>query len=237
MQTRAARGMNSRDARAALQSEVIAAAMMVKTGDADGMVAGAITASADVLRPALRIIGADSGNFVSSMFFMCFADGAKVFADCALNIAPNARQLAAIAGQSAQTARKFGITPIVAMLSYATGDSAGDTEDSRKIKQAMQLIAPEIPAAGPIQYDAAINPAVGKRKAPGNKAAGRANVLIFPDLASGNIAYKAVQQSAGIIAIGPLLQGLAAPVNDLSRGASTEDIYYTIAATAIQAAK
>ncbi len=237
MKTKAARGMDEKAAQEALQNEVIAAAMMVQNNDADGMVAGAVVASADVLRPALRIIGADDGNFVSSLFFMCFADGAKVFADCALNIAPSPQQLANIATQSAKTAKHFGINPVVAMLSFITGgdDNENPNNPAAKIMEAMRHLPPDITAAGPIQYDAAINPEVGKRKAPGDKAAGRATVLIFPDLSSGNIAYKAVQQSAGMIAIGPLLQGLAKPVNDLSRGATSEDIYYTIAATAIQA--
>lgn len=234
MKTKAARGMDEQTARAALGGDITAAAMMVQSGDADGMVAGAITSSADVLRPALRIIGADSGNFVSSMFFMCFDDGAKVFADCALNIAPSPQQLAAIASQSANTAERFGIPPVVAMLSFLTGE--GEGEHAEKIKEAMRHLPPAIVAAGPIQYDAAINPEVARLKAPGDKAAGRANVLIFPDLPSGNIAYKAVQQSAGIVAIGPLLQGLAKPINDLSRGATADDIYYTIAATTIQSA-
>ena len=239
MLSRAAKGMNENEARATLSSSpVVAAAAMVKAGDAEGMVAGAATASADVLRPALRIIGAGEGNFVSSLFFMCFDDGVKIFADCAMNINPTPEQLAAIAEQSAKTARRFNIEPRVAVLSYATGDSAGDTEETRKACEAVSMIkqaAPSLPLIGPIQYDAAVNKDIGKRKAPNNPTAGNATILIFPNLSAGNITYKAVQQSAGIIAIGPILQGMSSPVNDLSRGASVDDIYYTIAATAAQA--
>ncbi len=239
MSSRAARGMSEAAARAALSSSpVAAAAAMVKAGEAEGMVAGAVHASADVLRPALRIVGAGEGGFVSSLFFMCFAEGAKVFADCALNISPSPQQLAEIARQSAASARQFGIAPFVAFLSYATGESAGETPEVRKIKSALETLRekePNLPATGPVQYDAATDPETAARKAPGDPAAGRATVLIFPDLSCGNITYKAVQRAANIVAIGPLLQGLAAPVNDLSRGATPKDIYYTIAATAAQA--
>ncbi|MGI9347039.1 MAG: phosphate acetyltransferase [Gammaproteobacteria bacterium] len=236
---RASKGMDETTAAHWLsQDPVAAAAIMLKHGEADGMVAGAATASAAVLRPFLQIIGkAKNASLASSFFLMCLPEGAKLFADCALNVRPTAAQLADIAAQSAANAQKFGITPIVALLSYATGDSTASEEVARiaEATELAQKLLPNTPVVGPIQYDAAISPTVAAQKAPQWKSAGHATVLIFPDVASGNIAYKAVQHAAKIVAIGPLLQGLAAPANDLSRGATIDDVYYTIAATAIQA--
>lgn len=215
------------------------AAMLVHNKEADALVAGAAMTSADVLRPVLQIIGLQpDAALASSAFLMCFADGMKVFADCALNIAPDAAQLAAIAEQSAATARAFGLQPVVAMLSFFSG-AGGSHAYVQRVAEATALLrqrCPTLPVSGPLQYDAATSAAVAAHKCPDDPAAGRANVLIFPDLQAGNIAYKAVQHAAALTSIGPLLQGLAAPANDLSRGASAEDIFYTIAASVVQAA-
>lgn len=226
------------DAAAELLVDPLAsAAMMVRTGDADGMVAGAATASSDVLSCALRIVGAAPGiTCVSSLFFMVFQDIVRIFSDCALNLDPDAEQLACIAVQSARSAKDFGIVPVVAMLSHVTG-SGGKGPSVAKIRRATELARARlrgVPVFGPIQYDAAVSPEIAARKAPGWDNAGQASVLIFPSLDAGNIAYKAVQQTGAVAAVGPVLQGMAAPVNDLSRGASEEDIYYTAAVTAVQ---
>ena len=221
-----------------LDNPITAAALHIKTDRADAMIAGAITASADVLRPALQIIGLQQGTtLASSAFLMCFPDGMRVFADCALNISPTADQLATIAVQSAATARAFGVSPVIAMLSYASGASGSGQQVEQVAAAAAQFRQqlPDTPITGPVQYDAAVSPAAAQIKLPDDAAAGKATVLIFPDLQAGNITYKAVQQTGDIVSIGPLLQGLAAPVNDLSRGATADDIYYTIAATAVQA--
>lgn len=236
---RAHKGMDEKQAAELLKTDAVAAAaMMVRENYAAGMVAGAATATAKVLRRVLQIVGtAADAPLASSCFLMDMPQGAMIFADCALNVRPAPEQLAAIALQSANSARRFGLVPAVAMLSYATGDSASGDEVER-IKKATALAKqqmPEVPVCGPIQYDAAVSPAVAAVKAPQWEAGGRANVLIFPDLSSGNIGYKAVQQAAEVIAVGPLLQGLAAPANDLSRGATVDDIYCTIAATVLQA--
>ena len=216
-------------------NSAVVAAMLVHQKRADGMLAGAVAASADVLRPVLQIIGAADG-FASSFFLMSAPNAPLLFADCALNVKPSAEELAQIAVQSARSARQFGLSPNIAMLSYITGDSAAgdDVSRIRRAAEIARLQIPDVPLCGPIQYDAAVSPQIAAAKVPQWKDAGRANVLIFPDLAAGNIAYKAVQQNAGIAAVGPLMQGLAAPANDLSRGATTEDIYYAIAATAAQ---
>ncbi|MDM5147170.1 phosphate acyltransferase [Candidatus Persebacteraceae bacterium Df01] len=235
---RAHKGLTEEAARVWLQTDATAAAAaMVRAQEADGMVAGAATTSAAVLRPVLQIIGpAKDADLVSSCFLMCLPQGIKIFADCALNVRPTAAQLSSIAVQSAQTAVHFGVSPVVALLSYATGDSATSDEVARvsEATTLTQALLPDIPVAGPIQYDAAVSPIIASQKAPQWKAAGKATVLVFPDVASGNITYKAVQQTAKIVAIGPLMQGLAAPANDLSRGATVNDICYTIAATAAQ---
>jgi phosphate acetyltransferase len=212
--------------------------MLVHLGHADGMVSGATHTTAETIRPSLEIIKTAPGvSLVSSAFLMCLPDKVLAFADCAVNPDPNAEQLATIAASTAETARVFGIEPRVAMLSYSTG-SSGVGADVEKVRSATTLLAaahPELPIAGPIQYDAAVDAGVGASKMPNNPVAGRATVLIFPDLNSGNTAYKAVQRSSNAIAVGPVLQGLRKPVNDLSRGCTVPDIVNTVAITAIQA--
>jgi phosphate acetyltransferase len=212
--------------------------MMVHTGLADGMVSGARHTTAHTIRPAFEIVKTAPGvSVVSSVFLMALEDRVLVYGDCAVIPEPTVEQLADIAVSSAATARQFGIDPRVAMLSYSTGESGSGAEVDR-VRAATQLVrerAPELPVAGPIQYDAAADPTVGASKLPGSDVAGRATVFVFPDLNTGNNTYKAVQRSAGAVAIGPVLQGLAKPINDLSRGALVRDIVNTIAITAIQA--
>ncbi|ANG86305.1 phosphate acetyltransferase [Microbacterium aurantiacum] len=212
--------------------------MMVHTGLADGMVSGAAHTTAHTIRPAFEIIKTKPGvSVVSSVFLMALADRVLVYGDCAVIPDPTAPQLADIAVSSAATAAQFGIEPRVAMLSYSTGES-GSGADVEKVREATALVrerAPELPVEGPIQYDAAADAAVAAAKMPGSQVAGRATVFVFPDLNTGNNTYKAVQRSAGAVAIGPVLQGLNKPINDLSRGALVEDIVNTIAITAIQA--
>ncbi|MGO4595306.1 phosphate acetyltransferase [Leifsonia sp. 2TAF2] len=213
--------------------------MMVHLGLADGMVSGAAHTTAHTIRPAFEIIKTTPGvSVVSSVFLMALADRVLVYGDCAVIPDPTSEQLADIAISSAKTADQFGIEPRVAMLSYSTGDS-GAGADVEKVRTATELVrerAPELAVAGPIQYDAAADAAVGAAKMPGSEVAGRATVFIFPDLNTGNNTYKAVQRSAGAVAIGPVLQGLRKPINDLSRGATVDDIVNTVAITAIQAA-
>ncbi len=212
--------------------------LMVHSGEADGMVSGSITTTAATIRPALEIIKTIEGvSVVSSVFFMCLADRVLAYGDCAINPMPDAEQLADIAISSATTARTFGLEPLVAMLSYSTGGS-GKGADVEKVRAATALVherAPELQVEGPIQYDAAVDPSVAATKLKDSTVAGRASVLIFPDLNTGNNTYKAVQRSASAVAIGPVLQGLRKPVNDLSRGSTVRDIINTIAITAIQA--
>jgi phosphate acetyltransferase len=212
--------------------------MLVHDGIVDGMVSGAAHTTAHTVRPAFEIIKTEPGvSTVSSIFLMCLADRVLAYGDCAIVPDPTSEQLADIAISSAQTAARFGIDPRVAMLSYSTGTS-GSGADVEKVRKATELVRqrePDLLIDGPIQYDAAVDPSVGASKAPGSRVAGRATVLIFPDLNTGNNTYKAVQRSAGAIAIGPVLQGLRKPVNDLSRGALVEDIVNTAAITAIQA--
>ncbi len=218
------------------------ASMMVQKGHADGMVSGSIHTTRNTLRPAFEFIKTKPGfSIISSVFFMCLADRVLVYGDCAVNPEPNAKQLAEIAVSSAQTARIFNIEPRVAMLSYSTGES-GKGEDVEKVREATQIARGMIKSAGldiliegPIQYDAAIDPSVAKTKLPGSDVAGRATVYIFPDLNTGNNTYKAVQRAAKAVAVGPVLQGLNKPVNDLSRGCTVADIVNTVAITAIQA--
>ncbi|WP_433313687.1 phosphate acetyltransferase [Micromonospora chersina] len=213
--------------------------MMVRTGRADGMVSGATHTTAATIRPAFEIIRTVPGvSVASSVFFMLLADRVLVYGDCAVNPDPDAAQLADIAISSADTAARFGIEPRVAMLSYSTGDS-GFGADVEKVAAATKLVRerrPELLVEGPIQYDAAIDPQVAATKLPDSPVAGRATVFIFPDLNTGNNTYKAVQRSAGAVAVGPVMQGLRRPVNDLSRGATVPDIVNTVAITAIQAA-
>ena len=212
--------------------------MLVADGTVDGMVSGAVHTTADTIRPAFEIIKAREGvSVVSSVFFMCLADGVLVYGDCAVNPQPDAAQLADIAISSAETARSFGIDPRVAMLSYSTGTSGKgpNVEVVREATEAVRDRRPDLPVEGPIQYDAAVDSTVAALKLPDSEVAGRATVFVFPDLEAGNVAYKAVQRAAGAIAVGPVLQGLRKPVNDLSRGCSVPDIVNTVAITAIQA--
>jgi len=212
--------------------------MMIYKGHADGMVSGAVHTTQHTLRPALQFIKTKPGvNIVSSIFFMCLEDRVSVFGDCAINPNPNAEELAEIAISSAKTAKDFGIEPKVAMLSYSSGAS-GKGADVDKVRQATEIVktkAPDLKIEGPIQYDAAVDMRIGKSKMPNSEVAGRASVLIFPDLNTGNNTYKAVQRETGALAIGPVLQGLNKPVNDLSRGCTVDDIYSTVIITAIQA--
>lgn len=212
--------------------------LMVEEGLADGMVSGSVHSTAATIRPAFEIIKTrPDAKIVSSVFFMCLADRVLVYGDCAVNPDPDAEQLADIALQSAATARQFGVEPRIAMLSYSTGTS-GSGADVDKVREATELVRlrdGDLKIEGPIQYDAAVEPTVAATKLPGSEVAGQASVLIFPDLNTGNNTYKAVQRSAGAIAVGPVLQGLRKPVNDLSRGALVQDIVNTVAITAIQA--
>jgi phosphate acetyltransferase len=212
--------------------------MMIHRGLADGMVSGAAHTTAHTIRPAFEFIRTAPGRkVVSSVFLMCLADRVLVYGDCAVVPNPNAEQLADIAVSAADTAMMFGIEPRVAMLSYSTGES-GSGEDVDRVRQGTALARerrPDLPIEGPIQYDAAVDPDVARTKLPGSAVAGRATVFVFPDLNTGNNTYKAVQRSAGAVAIGPVLQGLNKPVNDLSRGALVPDIVNTVAITAIQA--
>ncbi|MEU3395130.1 phosphate acetyltransferase [Streptomyces filamentosus] len=211
--------------------------LMVQEGLADGMVSGSVHSTAATIRPAFEIIKTKpDASIVSSVFFMCLADKVLVYGDCAVNPDPNAEQLADIAAQSAATAARFGVEPRIAMLSYSTGTS-GSGADVDKVREATKLVReahPELRIEGPIQYDAAVEPSVAATKLPDSEVAGQATVLIFPDLNTGNNTYKAVQRSAGAVAVGPVLQGLRKPVNDLSRGALVSDIVNTVAITAIQ---
>ncbi|AYG80364.1 Phosphate acetyltransferase [Streptomyces hundungensis] len=212
--------------------------LMVQEGLADGMVSGSVHSTAATIRPAFEIIKTKpEASIVSSVFFMCLADKVLVYGDCAVNPDPNAEQLADIAVQAAATARQFGVDPRIAMLSYSTGTS-GSGADVDKVREATKLVRearPDLRIEGPIQYDAAVEPSVAATKLPESEVAGQATVLIFPDLNTGNNTYKAVQRSAGAVAVGPVLQGLRKPVNDLSRGALVQDIVNTVAITAIQA--
>ncbi|MFF0460143.1 phosphate acetyltransferase [Streptomyces mexicanus] len=212
--------------------------LMVQEGLADGMVSGSVHSTAATIRPAFEIIKTKpEASIVSSVFFMCLADKVLVYGDCAVNPDPDAEQLADIAVQSATTAAQFGVEPRIAMLSYSTGTS-GSGADVDKVREATELVRlrrPDLMIEGPIQYDAAVEPTVAATKLPGSEVAGQATVLVFPDLNTGNNTYKAVQRSAGAIAVGPVLQGLRKPVNDLSRGALVQDIVNTVAITAIQA--
>lgn len=214
------------------------ATMMVQNGDADAMVSGAVHTTQDTIRPALQIIKTTQDtSIVSSLFFMCLDTKVLIYADCAINLDPTVEELAQIAISSADTAKQFNIEPRIAMLSYSTGDS-GKGADVIKVREATKLVKqlrPDLHVEGPIQYDAAIDMGVAAQKLPKSTIAGRANVFIFPDLNTGNNTYKAVQRTSGAVAIGPILQGLNRPINDLSRGCSVTDIVNTIAITAIQA--
>ena len=232
------KGVNAEMARDTMLDPSYFATMMVFKGYADGMVSGAVHSTANTIRPSLQIIKTKPGcATVSSVFLMCLADRVLVYGDCAVNPDPDAAQLADIAISSAETARNFGIEPLVAMCSYSSGTS-GAGENVDKVRQATEIVRkarPDLKIEGPIQYDAAVDAGVAKTKMPGSEVAGHATVFIFPDLNTGNNLYKAVQRSAGAVAIGPVLQGLRKPVNDLSRGCTLTDIVNTVAVTAIMA--
>ena len=236
------KGITIDNARDIMEDETFFGTMMVFKGHAGGMVSGAVHTTGNTIRPAFQIIKTKPGfTIVSSIFFMCLKDRVLVYGDCAINPNPNAKELAEIALSSAQTAKIFGIEPRIAMLSYSTGES-GKGADVEIVREATEIARkkakthyPEVKLEGPIQYDAAVDMAVARTKMPDSEVAGRATVLIFPDLNTGNNTYKAVQRSSGAIAIGPILQGLNKPVNDLSRGCTIPDIVNTVAITAIQA--
>ncbi|MFA5606069.1 MAG: phosphate acetyltransferase [Leucobacter sp.] len=235
---RAHKGVTLEHARDTMADGSYFGTMMVQLGLADGMVSGAANTTAHTIRPALEFVKTKPGvSVVSSVFFMGLADRVLVYGDCAVNPDPTAEELADIAISSAETAAQFGVEPRIAMLSYSTGDS-GAGADVDKVREATRLARaarPDLLIEGPIQYDAASDPATGASKMPGSAVAGRATVFIFPDLNTGNNTYKAVQRSANAVAVGPVLQGLKKPVNDLSRGATVDDIINTVAITAVQA--
>ena len=230
--------LNELQAREQLQDTVVLGTMMLALDQVDGLVSGAIHTTANTVRPAFQLIKtAPEYSLVSSVFFMLLPDEVYVYGDCAINPDPNAEELAEIAIQSADSAKAFGLDPRIAMISYSTGTSGAGAE-VEKVAEATRIAKerrPDLLIDGPLQYDAASVESVGRSKAPDSKVAGRANVFIFPDLNTGNTTYKAVQRSANVVSVGPMLQGLNKPVNDLSRGALVDDIVFTIALTAIQA--
>lgn len=235
---RAKKGMTENQARKQLTDASYFGTMLVVLGLADGLVSGSVNSTANTVRPALQVIKTKPGtSLVSGAFLMCFKDHVAVFSDCAINLNPNAEQLAEIAIQSAETAKAFGLEPKVGMLSYSTLGS-GKGPDVDLVEAATAIVkdkAPELAVVGSIQFDAAWSPIVAATKAKGDPVAGHVNVFVFPDLCAGNIGYKAVQRSSGAVAVGPVLQGLNRPVNDLSRGATVQDIINTVALTAIEA--
>ena len=233
------KGLTAPMAEAQLEDTVVLGTMMLAQNEVDGLVSGAVHTTANTIRPAFQLVKTkpDAGGLVSSIFFMLLPDQVLVYGDCAVNPNPNAEQLANIAIQSADSAKAFGIEPRVAMISYSTG-SSGIGADVERVREATEMVKakrPDLVVDGPLQYDAASVESVALSKAPDSTVAGRATVFIFPDLNTGNTTYKAVQRSADVISVGPMLQGLNKPVNDLSRGALVDDIVYTIALTAIQA--
>ncbi|WP_114395266.1 phosphate acetyltransferase [Oleisolibacter albus] len=238
VEMRKSKGMTPAQAAEQLEDAVVLGTMMLALDEVDGLVSGAVHTTANTVRPALQLIKTRPGvSLVSSVFFMLLPDQVLVYGDCAINPNPTAEQLAEIAVQSADSAKAFGIEPRVAMISYSTGTS-GTGDDVEKVREATRLakaLRPDLLIDGPMQYDAASVASVGRQKAPGSPVAGHANVFIFPDLNTGNTTYKAVQRSANVVSVGPMLQGLRKPVNDLSRGALVDDIVYTVALTAIQA--
>lgn len=235
---RAKKGMTEDQARKQLTDASYFGTMLVVLGLADGLVSGSVNSTANTVRPALQVIKTKPGtSLVSGAFLMCFKDHVAVFSDCAINLNPNAEQLAEIAIQSAETAKAFGLEPKVGMLSYSTLGS-GKGPDVDLVEAATAIVkdkAPELAVVGSVQFDAAWSPTVAATKAKGDPVAGHVNVFVFPDLCAGNIGYKAVQRSSGAVAVGPVLQGLNRPVNDLSRGATVQDIINTVALTAIEA--
>lgn len=234
---RAHKGVNEAFAREALLENIVVGTLMLHEGEVDGLVAGAIHTTAQTIRPALTLIKTKPNvTKVSSIFFMCLPKQVLVYGDCAVNQNPTAEELADIAIQCADSAQQFGIPPRVAMISYSTGTS-GTGAEVAKVQEATNLVKekrPDLLIDGPLQYDAAYSPDVAAKKAPNSPVAGKATVYVFPDLNTANTTYKAVQRSAEVLSIGPMLQGLKKPVNDLSRGALVDDIVYTIAITAIQ---
>ncbi|HCW97028.1 MAG TPA: phosphate acetyltransferase [Pseudomonas sp.] len=236
---RKAKGLTPDQAREQLQDTVVLGTMMLALDEVDGLVSGAVHTTANTIRPALQLIKTAPGySLVSSVFFMLLPDQVLVYGDCAVNPNPNATELAEIALQSAESAAALGVPQRVAMISYSTG-SSGSGAEVEKVAEATRIAqerAPQLAIDGPLQYDAASVLSVGRQKAPNSKVAGQATVFIFPDLNTGNTTYKAVQRNANCLSVGPMLQGLAKPVNDLSRGALVEDIVFTIALTALQAA-
>lgn len=238
VELRKSKGLTPGQAREQMQDTVVLGTMMLAVNDVDGLVSGAVHTTANTVRPALQLIKTEPGSsIVSSVFFMLMPDQVLVYGDCAINTNPDAQQLAEIALQSAASAKAFGVHPKVAMISYSTGTS-GTGEDVERVAEATRIAkekAPDLEIDGPLQYDAASVPDVGRQKAPNSKVAGQATVFVFPDLNTGNTTYKAVQRSANVVSVGPMLQGLRKPVNDLSRGALVDDIVFTIALTAIQA--
>ncbi|MBG6179023.1 phosphate acetyltransferase [Arthrobacter sp. CAN_A1] len=235
---RSHKGVSIEDARERMLEGAYFGTMMVQLGKVDGMVSGAAHTTANTIRPALEFVKTKDGvKIVSSVFLMLLRDRVLVYGDCAVNPDPNDEQLADIAVASAETAQQFGVNPRVAMLSYSTGESGsgGAVDEVRRATELVRELRPDLPVEGPIQYDAAVDASVAESKLPGSTVAGQATVFIFPDLNTGNNTYKAVQQSAGAVAVGPVLQGLRKPVNDLSRGCTVEDIVNTVAITAVQA--
>jgi phosphate acetyltransferase len=235
---RKAKGLTIEMARELMHDVSYFGTMMVFKGEADGMVSGAVHTTQHTIRPALQFVKTKPGvSTVSSVFFMCLPNRVSVFGDCAVVPNPTSEQLADIAISSAESAKMLGIDPKIAMLSYSSG-SSGEGEDVEKVRKATELVRerrPDLKVEGPIQYDAAVDLEVGKKKMPNSEVAGQASVLIFPDLNTGNNTYKAVQRETGAIAIGPMLQGLNKPVNDLSRGCTVADVFNTVVITAIQA--
>lgn len=240
VELRAKKGMTPEKAVETLKDNVFLATMMIERGEIDGLVSGAVHTTANTIRPAFQILKTAPGaKLVSGGFFMLMPEQVYFYADCAVNLNPNADEISEIAIQSADTAKAFGIDPRVALITYSTHTS-GKGPDVDLMTEATELVKqkrPDLNVDGPLQYDAAVMPSVAAQKAPGSPVAGKATVFVFPSLSTGNTVYKAVQRSAGLVAIGPLLQGLRKPVNDLSRGALVDDIVYTIAVTAIQAAQ
>ena len=249
-EARKAKGMSEEEAQTQVKDRTMFGALMLKAGDVDGYVSGACHSTANTLRPGLQVVKTAPGiKTVSSCFIMIAPekhkynpDGVAVFADCAINIEPTAEQLADIAVSSAKTAKSIaGIEPRVAMLSFSTKGSGNDdkfTQTVPRVKEAVALAkekAPELALDGEFQFDAAVAPEVGKLKAPDSKVAGNANVFVFPNINAGNIGYKIAQRFGGYMAIGPICQGFAKPLNDLSRGCDVEDIVATVAVTALQA--
>lgn len=238
VELRKSKGLTVEQAREQLADNVVLGTMMLEANEVDGLVSGAVHTTANTIRPPFQIIKTNPGcSIVSSIFFMLLPDQVLVYGDCAVNPNPTAEQIAEIAIQSADSAKAFGLDAKVAMISYSTG-SSGMGPDVEKVTLATKLAQekrPDLLIDGPLQYDAAIMPEVAKSKAPNSKVAGQATVFIFPDLNTGNTTYKAVQRSSDLVSIGPMLQGMRKPVNDLSRGALVDDIVYTIALTAIQA--